>query len=247
MARSKGAPIKKDGQVNMAINTLARRQLAWVWQAQFNMDDIIRLFIPKEERDFLRKPFKECAPKGVNYALVVNVAVPEEQEPKGDFQIRFAWDNRTTGGFFVPKRYSGGSETPVVTLSDDAPEDLIHRFREMAGDLNDISYKFGALKWVFDELNKLEVCRSPAQMRYIFPGIVPLLRQADLDIEADEIAEASMSAMPRSVPPRVMDLLPAVNRVVAKAMLVEKAPPVTHQVHYQYSQTNYHGLFEGFV
>jgi len=138
-------------------------------------------------------------------------------------RVRFYWDNRTFPlAFLVPNDAGASEDKAVREVQPDVPAETGAKFARMFKDVVEVSYRFGLVAWVFNQLNRSDVCKTPQQMRYAWPCIVPLMAKAGYREDAAALAEPSARAGEKLViPPHVHKHLKTSNDIVARAGFIE--------------------------
>lgn len=205
-----------------AISNVASKLLSLEYQ-QFTGDELLTLFIDPEHHDPLKQAWDLT--KGNNVGTQVLYVKSEwAAQHNGVARIALQWDYRNmVSGFFVPLKQGGKPET-AVSVRPEAPAELREKFTTMADAITRISYEWGMVRFVFQQLNQHGYCNTPAQMRYIWPAIVPLLRYAGhTQLAADLTQPSSRAGDKARIPAAARDLIKPSADVVTRSLLLDMA------------------------
>jgi len=208
-------------RVTQAVVSMEARQMKLL-KEQFTGSDLLKLFVDPEHHYTLTMAYQLCEPSGHTQELFVKCEVPRELGG-GVSHIRFHWyGGDTPNAFYVPY-LAGAMPDHGATVRPEASEDLRQRFEQVSQDMIQASFNFATVLRVFRRLNRSQVCRTQAQMRYHWPCIVALMSKAGMD--TDHIAEPSTRAGDMVVIPRdVVPLLQFSNNVIARYALTADIP-----------------------
>jgi len=211
---------KQKGHLHSAINALAQVQFSRA-RTPVSIGTLRTLFVPAEMREVLTHAYRVAAPLGTVFDLWVQHFVPAERGSK-PVTFKFRWDfAREKEGFFVPHGYGNRATQPATTLQLDAPEPMVEGFWLHLSRLCDISYRFGMVRHVLDSLDGTNT--TPAQVQFVWPAIVPLLRKAGHGTLAAEIETPKPRAGDSArVAPEISEYIKPANDMVARAMLIEE-------------------------
>jgi hypothetical protein len=225
--------------------------IAGLANAQFNRalqpitaDTLLRLFVPADLRDLVSRCYRVAAPKGTVFDLYAGYQLPFERG--GNTAVfRFKWDWGRTHDAFLPVHGAGQSSSqPYVDYEADAPAEMVQQYEATLKLLCDISYRFGMVRFVFQQLNAVN--KTPAQMRFVWPAILMLLRKGGYGELANEIEPASIRAGDRArVPEVIADYLKPAGDMVARAGLIEMTARPQHPVEYRLDRMPVFNHFEG--
>lgn len=200
-------------------------------QEPFTIEELKLLFVDPQDRDVLSRAWDLVEPSGTVQELYTtpNAALPF------DAHIIFSWHRfNTEKAFYVP-HLAGSKASYPVSVRADAPAPLQDRFNGVYDQMVDVAYRFSQAIDVFKKLNDYTICKTPAQMRYVWPCLYTLVRKAGFPENAQLIAHPSERAGASVVvPPALLSRLKPTNDTVMRAMLVadittnEKLP-----VHYR--------------
>jgi hypothetical protein len=186
----------------------------------FSADELAKLFLEPDDRALLQGSFAKAAPRGVTWEFYTARPGEHPEYPKAPV-FQWSWDNRTEGGFFVFKNNT--SDQGIYTFAHDAPTDLIERYLMTTTDMMDIAARFGQVRHVIHKLNV--ICKTPAQMRYYLPGLIPLLELGGQQGLADELREPSVRAGTGiTIPTEVNDMIQRASTTIAMGLLIEQPP-----------------------
>ncbi len=149
--------------INSSINVLYRRMLD-THIANFTYDDILELFAPVEDHEILKR-----APMLMLHSSYMPLSMAMKfgsDGGQGTLVVDFKADNDSRP--FFPK---------YPHLQPTARPDLVDRLTEWVNTRYKIGLDFGRALVVVNMLD--EECKSPAQIRYVWPSIAPLCRMSD--------------------------------------------------------------------
>jgi len=227
-----------------AVRAMAQLQFNRVRQP-VSIATLRQLFVPAELRDLLTNAYAKAAPIGSVFDLYVGHDTPFGRGGN-QAKFRFKWDfGSVRDGFFVPHGFGNRELAPVVHYQSDADPYLRTEFDTLLTNLCDLSWRFGMVMHVLNKLN--DANRTPAQLRFVWPAIVPLLRRAGFHADAEDIAEPSWRAGDSAkVPSELADYVKPAGDMVARATLVESKPLAAMNVRYEMSVTTFNH-FDGLV
>lgn len=240
----------KAANIERAIHDIAQMQFK-MHKYDFTANDLLRLFVAPDYREVLTNAYKIAPPRGFVSELYVTLPVVSDYGvEKG--RLRFSWDCRShRDGFTVPTDEGASPDTPVLELQADCPEELRKTFMRTFNDMVDIAYRFGMCKWVFQQLNKPTVCKTPPQLRYYWPAVLPLMRKAGFREEADAMNEASPRAgQAVRLPQDVAPYLKETNETLARAHFIDADQAAAVRCKMTYSMLEIHfkdGKFPGLI
>jgi len=214
----------KQHKVEQSITSYAFQQRR-MHQESFTTEELKLLFIPEEWRRSLSQAYELTFAEPYGWQRIY-VAFPNVQPlamHKPRISFTFNYDQNNTG-FLVPSvGYKVDSPAHVL---ESAPPELVERFNELVRHETQVSYEWGLVRWVFRELNKVEWCTTPAQIRYLWPCIYNLCRkQKSLEELAKSIEQASPRAGDKAkCPPWAIRHLKESYDVVARIALMDNLP-----------------------
>ena len=232
-----------------AIHHFAQMQYK-LYKHDFQPSELLRLFVAPERRELLHDSYEIAAPRGFISELYVQLPVDTSYGvPHVD--LRFQWSSRDVpDAFLVPNDMGASVIRPVPGLQPDCPDELRKLFMRTFNDMVDIAFKFGQCVWVYEQLNNPNVCRTPAQLRYYWPAILPLLRKAGYHIMAQPIAEPNARAGASvNLPHDVAAVLKETNETLARAHFIEpeQANAKKFKLNYELMQVLFREKFAGVV
>lgn len=235
MARTKNPNTFASGHtsgIETAIRMLAVRQFVHIRQP-WTFDDLRALYVPPEWRDKLSDVFAIAAPSGTTFSMDCGIPMPDEYvvlsdnpiaETSKSFSMHFSWRAGHDGGF-LPMRTWDSTSKPVTVIQDDCPSELRENWLHMLREMCTVSHDFGEVLWLFQQLNKKEVCPTPAAMRYYWPAVLPLLDIAGCsDMSSKLRVPNARSACAAAIPSSIQQLLKPTYDFIARALLVEPIP-----------------------
>lgn len=217
-----------------AIDKMERRQERLAKQ-DFKISELLTLFVDPEHHSVCTEAYTLCEPTPRQQELFVKWEAAPEQGSGVHF-VRFYWDySNVPHGFYVPRRCGAHRDFPAP-IRPEAPPELVARFKEVADDLVTIHAGFANVRWVLQQLVKPSVCRSLDQIRYHWPCIVPILREAKQNALADQVQDVNPRAHYANLAPDLRRLLAPSNATIARHQLIadlplpDGEPPVPYDV-----------------
>jgi hypothetical protein len=216
---------KKAQGIRSAIEKMETQQIKFAKQP-FEPSELLELFIYPPYRKTLVDAYKLCEPSGATMDMYISVPLPIAMASPSKPRVHFQWHHHNCkDGFYVPFKVGSHRDKPAF-VRDDAPEHLKERFNQVCEDMIDIHWRFSQCLSVFYQLNKTKVCKTPAQMRYVWPCIYTLLKKAGFDDEADMVSEPSARAGDAvTVPNELAPLLKPTNDTILRALLLDDMQP----------------------
>lgn len=231
-------PRKMVTPVLNVIDRMESKQIALAKQA-FTATDLLTLFIKPEHHDTLTKAYELCEPSGHTQDLF-SVWMAKAEYGGALVHLRFHWHGSDVpSGFYVPF-LCGAQMDHSAAIRPEAPEDLQDRLRQTVHDMIDIHWNFVLVRNVFERLNRASVCPSLEGMRYHWPCIVPILRDARYPDLADAISDVNSRAGDRvMLTPYLRKHVAQTNRTVANHQLVSDlpdppAPPIAYELRHNF-------------
>jgi hypothetical protein len=212
-----------ESSVSFALGKLAKEQRHMATR-HISVEDFRQIYVPMGYRHSLQEAFSFTKFNTVKQELRIRLPVLEDypigyrlEDPDKPATATFYWDyNMCPTGFFVPKTFT-------LTRQPDAPPEAIERLEYMLHELARISFEFGLVRHVFQQLNQNGYCNTPAQMRYVWPAIRHIVDKADLKDLAPSLIEASARAGDKArVPPEVTALLVPTTDIINRTTLIPK-------------------------
>jgi hypothetical protein len=219
---------------------MENKQIALASQP-FKPSELLLLFVDPEHHAACTEAYRLCEPTGRIQELYVKCEVPTEYGG-GAAHIRFYWNGSDHPNmFYVPAR-AGAIMAFPATIRDEAPTELCARFWEVANDLITIHYRFGNVLRTLNLLNKPTVCPSLAALRYHWPCIVPILRDAKQTTLAESVEDVNSRASYANLTPELRKLVAETNQTVASHLLVEDLPtpddpPIPYDLHANFKRS----------
>lgn len=210
-------------QVDNAIRKLAMEQRHMATRF-LTVEDLRLLFIPAHERDALKEAFRITEFDVVKQALTFSVPLMNDYpieyglaDMSKPLMTSFSWSYSTCNeGFFVPRKYK-------ARLQEDAPEELVEKLEYVTTQFARISFEFGLVRYVFQQLNQNGFCNTPPQMRYVWPAIRHIVDKAGLKDLAPTLIEASSRAGDKArVPPLASPFLVHTTDIINRTTLMDK-------------------------
>lgn len=238
------------GNIGSSISKLATAQFRLA-KKDFSGDQLLQLLVPSERRQTLKDAYAIANPRGFVHDLYVELDMGEPKDANHKGILNFCWSAASVpDAFLVPNDCGASAGKPVKLLQPDCPQELVDEFLGTFNDMMDISYRFGLCNWVFSELNK--VCKSPAQMRYYWPALLPLMKMAGMHDEANELAEPSPRAGSAVDINRcaAVGWLSTADSIIARAQMINVAAANnlrSPRLGYAVVRRNFLGKFEGVV
>lgn len=191
----------------------------------FTCFELKELFIKEWQRDALTMAYdlQEGGPLGQQnlYVQFTDTHVRPSVWLKPRIRFRFDWPG-VREGFLVPAKWGWSREFPAKLLKE-APPELAAKFDKVTSDETRHAYEWGLVRWVFESLNVPEHCTTPAQMRYVWPALVPIVRAGGADELASSLSQPSSRAGDSaSVPSWIAPYLKTTYDIVAKAVLLRE-------------------------
>jgi len=148
---------------------------------KFTGQELGLLFVPTQYRQMMHGAFALSHGADSHHNIFVRTASWSPDVPcRGT--LNFEWYFSTAPDAFYPLRTWGATvEAPCTGPHDDAPADVREKFVETIRRMIHVSYEWGLVLRVFNELNQPSFCSTPAQMRYVWPPILQLLNGLELD------------------------------------------------------------------
>lgn len=208
--------------INVTLKRMAREQRHMAIR-HLTCDDLLHLFIPAEQRQSLQEAFRITEFTSVDQHLEIQVPIlpdyPIEYAlTRTPLKADFAWDyGNCQDGFFVRRNL-------VPELQPDATPDQMEKIHYVFRELGRISFEFGLVRYVFQQLNQNGFCNTPQQMRYVWPAIRHIVDRADgMRDLAMSLVESSARAGDRArVPPHLKPFLIPTVDIVNRTLLMDK-------------------------
>jgi len=196
-------------------------------QVQWSPDELMHLFMPDRMREPMTQAWRllEGGPGNLQTLLVGfdNLMPMQWEHPRMAFT--FKWPE-VRSGFMVPVRYGLSVSHPAALQTNEGQ--LYEKWRRMLEHEMRIAYEWGLVKHTFMTLNAADACTTPAQMRYLWPALVPILNVAGENVLARQLAQASTRAGDKArCPPPLQPYLKQTFDIVAKGVLLQEVPSIT--------------------
>jgi hypothetical protein len=206
-----------------------------------------QLFVPAEHREIVRKAYELAAPPGTVFELWYAHDTPFARGGN-PVPFRFTWHaGRCPDGFLIPRSMRGTALKQLTAehIQPDAPAELKETFLATFMTLCDLSWRWGMVMYVLDHLAAAN--RTVAQVRFVWPTILPLLRCAGCtDLAADNEQVSTRAGDKACVPQEIVHYIKPAGDMVARSFLIEKGPVPNYPVQYD-MQTTCFNDFDGVV
>jgi hypothetical protein len=230
-----------DGQrraIIRVIEAMEDKQVA-LSSDHFTSAELLDLFIDPKDHHVLTEAWNLVEPSGSTQELYAVVDRPayanfnytadgtlDSTPLPATMYLKFSWHKHNCADcFYVPYRQGARKDT-AVRFRPEANRDLIDKFVTTCMDLCDVHWRFSQALMVFKRLNVPGVCRTPAQMRYVWPCLYRLCRKAGFDDLADEIEQADPRAGDKvRVPAYLYPMLRTTNETIAKTAFLDDIEP----------------------
>lgn len=200
-ATPKGPKVAFNGNeassINEAIRRMCMQQVNGAKQP-FSAKDLLELFVEPADRAVLCRAWELVEPAGTTQQLYCGFLKPlnvlEGDLGRTHAYLRFQWTYESLRhGFYVPSA-CGGRTNQAASVRPDARPELRDLINETFNTMLDIYWRFAQVHRVFNILNRPGACKTPAEMRYVWPCTYTLARQAGLHAIADTIENPSPRA-----------------------------------------------------
>jgi len=187
------------------------------------MDDLLQLFVPAGYRHSVREAFNYARPTIPDQTI--SVTLPDLATSVLRYTtvgsaplkmvLRWDWDLCKERGFFTP----GDGK---VAIQPDAPIEAAEKLSQLYLDLTRITWEFGLVRYVFNELNCNGFCNTPQQMRFVWPAIRHLVDKAGMSQLGRQLVDASPRAGDKArVPAVIADYMVQSVNIVARTLITE--------------------------
>ena len=219
----------------------------------FEIVDLMHLFLDPMYHGPMQIAFSENRGGDLSHSLYVSLqrVAPHEVETSGNIEFQWVY-HEIPNGFFPRYLYGGSPNHPITKIEPSCPFDTAAKFRNIAEQLCRISYEWGLIYKVFTELNQPNFCTTPAQMRFVWPPILPILKWTDSEGDLVRMLQhtSSRAGDRARVPLSVQPVLRESYQIMTRALLILENPveDVMGMVRYNVTQPRFkrHGLeFEG--
>lgn len=209
-------PEYKFAELDTAVTTLFQRMVATNPQPVLTSAELVSLFAPLEHRDMLRETPRISSSVSYRYREELKVKL-------GNLGlVEFELINRDDGdgSALMPKN-------PAV--QPDADPEKIAQITQWVTWRRDVGYQFGRVKGLLNRLDSY--CKSPRQVRYVWPSVLALARMSSEDAMKDLANELEDFREPRNMPPisaEMREVCRKASTTVAGALLLEERPQAYH-------------------
>jgi len=223
--------------IRRVITQLEMKQIKLSLQP-FDAEELKLLFVEPCWRQTLTDAYSLVEPAGTTQELHVNIDRPlytsdPNVTPHAPIRLTFTWHHHDCGNCFYVPHKAGASSSTAVRPRDDAPRELLEKFDQVCTDLIDVHWRFSQVAKVFTLLNNTNVCRTPAQMRYVWPCIYTLANLAKLEVAESIASPSALAGKNVVVPSDVLQMLQPTNDTIARAMFLNDVEPsTTIPIHY---------------
>jgi hypothetical protein len=195
-------------------------------KVSFDPDELRLLFVQDWQRSSLTTAYEltEAGPlnRQTLYVEIENPMPLNWMAPRLEFTFNWATCRE---GFLVPRRKGYTVEEPARILIGQTP--LRSKFEEVVMHECRIAYEWGLVLWVFEQLNQPAYNTTPAQVRYIWPALLPILRMANEHAMANELASPSSRAGDSArCPSWVLPYIKPTYDIIAKGVILHEVPEV---------------------
>jgi hypothetical protein len=220
-----------ESKIQAAIITIAS-DLYKLAKQPFSGSELMNLFLPSVFRRPMMLAFKETRGQGMQQQLHIDLkSFAPDAEEMGIYNINsgmlvFSWTHATmqADGWFPRHTQGGDRGFPITEFVDDANPEIREKFLDVVSRLIRISMEWGLVMRVFMDLNQPGYCATPAQMRYVWPSILLLLKRID-DPAArgmvKELTHISARAGDKArIPAPIANLIKPSYDVVTKSVMI---------------------------
>jgi hypothetical protein len=226
---------RQTSQIENCILQTARRVLH-MYHHPFTGDELMQLFIDPADREHVRKAWLATAGNNVGQqGIYVKSDLAGELNGSAQLCLSWSWDPRFDG-FFVPLLQGGRKET-AVSVRPDAPPALAATFKNLIDDMVRTSYEWGVVMLVYRSLNQNGYCNTPAQMRYVWPAITPILNYAGMtDLAKELVTPSARSGDKARIPAHVQSYIKSSADTVTRSLLLDL--PNMYATRHEYPHVN---------
>jgi len=218
-------------KIPAAINRIAF-DLYKMAKKPFTGSELMNLFLPSVFRRPMTIAFKETRGQGVVQKLFIDLhGFKPPDEDMGIFRVvsgrlHITWSHfqLPADGWFPRYTQGGDDQFPIHAFVEDFDPEIAEKFLDVVGRMIRISAEWGLVMRVFNELNKPGFCATPAQMRYVWPSVLLLLKRIDDPMAKQMVKEldvvSARAGDKARIPPAIVQLVRPAYDAVTKAIML---------------------------